>query len=182
MRLFIAVDFNDEILDMLRNSQRQLQAQVRSASLTAEENLHLTLAFLGETEEPGRAIQAMKNIILPSFPLRVGGKAGHFGDLWWIGTEESRSLARLADTLKKHLREEGFFIEEKKFRPHITIARRVVPIQDQREIRLHAPKKEMTVSGFSLMKSERSGGRLRYTELYWKSLSEGKNAENDEKK
>ncbi len=40
----------------------------------------------------------------------------------------------------------------------------------------------MTVSGFSLMKSERSGGRLRYTELYWKSLSEGKNAENDEKK
>ena len=109
MRLFIAVDFNDEILDMLRNCQRQLQAQVRSASLTAEENLHLTLAFLGETEEPGRAIQAMKNIILPSFPLRVGGKAGHFGDLWWIGTEESRSLARLADTLKKHLREEGVF-------------------------------------------------------------------------
>ena len=45
MRLFIAVDFNDEILDMLRNCQRQLQAQVRSASLTAEENLHLTLAF-----------------------------------------------------------------------------------------------------------------------------------------
>ena len=57
MRLFIAVDFNDEILDMLRNCQRQLQAQVRSASLTAEENLHLTLAFLGETEEPGRAIR-----------------------------------------------------------------------------------------------------------------------------
>ena len=182
MRLFIAVDFSDEILDMLRDCQQQLQSQIRSAGLTAAENLHLTLAFLGETEEPARAVRAMEKISLPSFTLRVGGKAGHFGDLWWIGAEESRPLIRLADTLKKYLREEGFFIEEKKFRPHITIARRVVPVQDHHKIRLHAPKKEMTVSGFSLMKSERSGGRLRYTELYWKSLSEGKNAENDEKK
>ena len=84
----------------------------------------------------------MKNIILPSFPLRVGGKAGHFGDLWWIGTEESRSLARLADTLKSICGEEGVFLLKKKnsvpTSPSPGVSCRYM---DQREIRLHAPEK-----------------------------------------
>ncbi len=171
MRLFTAIDFSDEILGMLKDCQHQLQSQTRSASLTTAENLHLTLVFLGETQEPGRAVQAMEKISFPSFPLRVGGKAGHFGDLWWIGIEKNSSLADLTAMLKQSLRREGFSIEERKFLPHITIARRVVPMPDQKPIRLRVPEKEMSVSGFSLMKSERRDGRLLYTELYWKSLA-----------
>ena len=85
-------------------------------------------------------------------------------------TASGTSLYLLSDRIKKALRSEGFEIDRKKFKPHITIARRVKTGISPEKIRLDIPRASMTVSGFSLMKSERINGRLTYTELYWKSL------------
>ena len=218
MRLFLSIDFSDEIKNILTHAMRQLKRQSSSANFTREENLHLTLAFIGETENCDAAVRAMETIKMQPFDITVSG-FGNFGDLWWIGIEEKQirkdgrkkdskrfmensaaqiektdqkaaadknrnqktenksnktasgtSLYLLSDRIKKALRSEGFEIDRKKFKPHITIARRVKTDIPPEEIRLDIPRASMTVSGFSLMKSERINGRLTYTELYWKSL------------
>lgn len=172
MRLFISIDFSDEIKNTLTDAIGQLKKQSSSANFTREENLHLTLAFIGETENCDAAVRAMQTIKMKPFDITVGG-FGSFGDLWWIGIKTASGdsdLSRLSDRIKKALRSEGFDIDHKKFKPHITIARRVKTNSQTDRIRLNIPSASMTVSGFSLMKSERVNGRLTYTELYWKSL------------
>lgn len=218
MRLFLSIDFSDEIKNILTDAIRQLKRQSSSANFTREENLHLTLAFIGETENYDAAVRAMETIKMQPFDITVSG-FGNFGELWWIGIDEKQigkddrkkdskrfiennaeqiektgrkaaadknrnqraeneadktssgtSLYLLAGRIKKALRSEGFEIDRKKFKPHITIARRVKTDIPPEEIRLDVPRASMTVSGFSLMKSERINGRLTYTELYWKSL------------
>lgn len=171
MRLFISIDFTEEVKDVLKDAMRQLRRQTKSAGFTREENLHLTLAFIGEVseEDADDIIDIMKQTNMKSFDISVAG-SGHFGDLWWIGINKKGSLPKLADHLKKQLRDAGFDIDNKKFKPHITIARRVVPTHTHEDIRLNIPETSMTVDGFSLMKSERIDGKLTYTELFWKSL------------
>ena len=171
MRLFISIDFTDEVKDVLLDAMKQLRKQTKSAGYTREENLHLTLAFIGEVDEEDSddIITIMKNTEMKPFDISVAG-AGHFGDLWWVGINKKGNLAKLADHLKRELRAEGFDIDNKKFKPHITIARRVVPTRDHDSIRLNIPETSMTVDGFSLMKSERIDGKLTYTELFWKGL------------
>ncbi len=169
MRLFISVDFSEEILEVLRDSIDQLKHQCRSANFTREENLHLTLAFIGETQRSEAAVRAMKRINMDSFPLTLNG-FGHFGDLFWIGTEKNAALHRLASNVKEELLDEDFDIDRKKFSPHITVARRVRPQSALGKIHLSVPRTSMTVKGFSLMESRRYEGKLIYREIFWKSL------------
>lgn len=172
MRLFISIDFTEEAKDVLKDAIRQLRRQTRSAGFTREENLHLTLAFIGEVsqDDADDIISIMKQTEMRPFDISIGG-SGHFGELWWVGINKKGSLPKLADHLKKQLRDAGFDIDNKKFKPHITIARRVVPTRTHDDIKLEIPETAMTVDGFSLMKSERIDGKLTYTELFWKSLN-----------
>ena len=48
MRLFIAVQFNDEILNTLSGLQDDLCEQGMKGHYSSRENLHLTLAFIGD--------------------------------------------------------------------------------------------------------------------------------------
>ena len=49
MRLFLAVNFNEEIMDALEETQALLQRRGLRGRYAPRSNLHLTLAFLGET-------------------------------------------------------------------------------------------------------------------------------------
>ena len=48
MRLFIAIKLNDEMVEALTGLQGDLQFIGMRGRYTPEENLHLTLAFIGE--------------------------------------------------------------------------------------------------------------------------------------
>ena len=67
---------------------------------------------------------------------------------------------------KEALQQQGFSLEERPFRPHITLARRV----DAEEIQLQIPYLNIPVTSISLMQSEQRQGRLIYTELSRASL------------
>ena len=58
MRLFIAVNFDEKELDMFESARDRLRAQAGRASYSRRENLHLTLAFLGE--QPGSRLPDME--------------------------------------------------------------------------------------------------------------------------
>jgi len=166
MRLFIAVHFSDEIRKNLLDAVSCLRAQAAPANFTRPENLHLTLAFIGETNDAAKVRRVMDAVPVEQFPLTVGG-AGRFGDIWWAGVDKNPSLQKLADALRDGLLEAGFDMDRRAFKPHITLARKLVsdvPVQ------LDIPRATMTVDRISLMKSERIDGKLTYTEVYGRQL------------
>lgn len=167
MRLFVAIRFSPEVLECLRRAQEDLRRQGASGNFTRTENLHLTLAFIGETAEDVEAKAALEEACSGgAFALSISG-AGRFGDLWWAGIEPNSRLSALADAVQAALRQSGFSIERRRFQPHITLVRQLtaprVPV-------IHLPKTEMTVTRVSLMRSERMGGKLVYSERYGKNL------------
>ena len=51
MRLFIAIRLSRPLVETLKQAQRDMRHQGAEGNFSREENLHLTLAFLGETED-----------------------------------------------------------------------------------------------------------------------------------
>ncbi len=188
MRLFIAVNFNENIKNMLSDIIRKLRPHTRQGSYTLTENLHLTLVFLGEVEPDriDKVTRAMKEMIGTSFELKLGG-LGHFrrdgGDIYWIGVENNEILQDMQSQLAKLLIRAGFSIEERKFKPHLTIGRRIIFNNsfNEKEFSRTLPEMSMEVNHISLMKSERINGRLTYTEIFSRHLDVSGGDDSDNK-
>ncbi len=166
MRLFIAIRFSEEILQTLLSAQERLRAAGARGNYTAPENLHLTLVFIGESDDVLTLRRVIDRAAGKAFPLAVSG-AGRFGELWWAGVEKCPELEALASRLREGCRRAGFRVDEKPFRAHVTLARQ---LKYDAPPRLNVPRTEMTVGRVSLMKSERAGGKLTYTEVYGRDL------------
>jgi len=166
MRLFIAILFPAPFQKTLLDVAGQLRAQSHSGNFSRPENLHLTLACLGETDKASAARKAIAVSAGKPFDLALN-HAGHFGDLWWVGLEKSPALLQQVQALHTALRAEGFVLEDRKFQPHITLARRVAAKQP---IHLDVPPAHMLAERISLMKSERIRGVLTYSEIYARPL------------
>jgi RNA 2',3'-cyclic 3'-phosphodiesterase len=130
-RIFIAIRINPE--EALIRTISSLRAGLRSESIkwTESENLHITLAFLGDTEES--VITKLKSLLRKasagtgSFDLIIRG-AGVFKSMKdprvvWIGTEPSEKLAGLNLLVSGCLQEADIVIEKRPFKPHLTIGR-----------------------------------------------------------
>ena len=170
MRLFIALLLDGAARDQLRAMQRALGQRDPGARLTRPENLHLTLAFLGEVP-PGREAavrRAMDQTPLPPLTLTFT-KTGRFrrdgGDIWWAGLAANPALADVHRALTGELGRAGFPLEKRPFRPHLTLARQVDPALPLAEL-LPAGPFSTRVEEMHLMRSERLGGRLTYTPCY----------------
>lgn len=183
MRLFIAITFDEELKTKLYQVVNQLRSMALQGSFTLKENLHLTLNFIGETkrvEEVKNAMtQAVSNANLSAFDLSVKG-FGCFkrreGDIYWLGIEHKQELTRLQKLLLKELKEAGFYdIDDREYKPHLTLGRRVRVKEDFDYKSFHVPQESMhqRVTKISLMKSERIEGKLTYTEIYHVMLDKG---------
>lgn len=168
MRLFAAINFDNNFKDGLIDIREQLRNKSVSGNFTFDENLHLTLAFIGETNN----VQGAKNAVdmafsnYKSFKITTD-KIGKFSDLWWIGLKESKPLSSAAEKIQHELIVSGFNIEKRKFKPHITIARQVIL---KEKIFITPPRLSADVTRISLMQSSRISGKLCYTEIYGKDL------------
>lgn len=161
MRLFVAVRFSPEIKTALLETVSALR-RAGSGNFTRPENLHLTLAFLGETEDLAGAEAALEESVTGGpFLLTVGG-LGSFGDLFWVGVGENLPLKALALGVQDALRRRGFSIERRSWKPHVTVARQYRGPRP----RFDVPAQTMTVCRVSLMRSQRVNGTLTYTEVY----------------
>ena len=157
MRLFIAIRLSEPIRAALIRAQEDMRAQRVAGRYAPPENLHLTLAFIGEYPDGEDVLE-----VLPAFrpfPLRLSGY-GAFGDLWWAGIERSAELTRYAGSLRRALSGAGIPFDRKRFSPHITLVRGAsgTPV-------LELPETEMTVSRISLMRSDRGKNGMVYTEI-----------------
>ena len=160
MRLFIAVTLSEEMRRALTEAQNELRARGVRGSYTPEENLHLTLAFIGEYPDAEAVLDALAELSFTPFPLRLEGM-GCFGDLWWAGLRLSPPLTALARRVRRALAERGIPFDRKRFSPHITLIRRAAGTLPGTALR----PVSMTVGAISLMRSDRGRGGMIYTEL-----------------
>lgn len=175
MRLFVAILLTEPMKDALCEIGRELAPQLLRGRLSRRENLHLTLAFLGETPGFDRAAAALQRICAPPFEIATG-RAGRFrrsgGDVAWVEIRENPALAALQRQVADSLRREGFPLENRPFRPHLTLGREVALPEgfDFDAFSRRFSPCGMTVRAVSLMQSHRTDGRLIYTELTRRTL------------
>ena len=176
MRLFIAINFNDETRAQLLALCDVLRSRSGHGRFSAAENLHLTLVFLGECDakQAAAAKAVMDATAFEPFLVTVE-RAGRFkrngGDIWWAGLKQSKALMDLQEKLTDDLTTAGFTLEKRKYSPHITIGREVAT---DAAPWLIEPFGE-TVASIELMKSERINGKLTYMAIYKKQGAEAWN-------
>lgn len=167
MRLFIALDIPDDLKRTLGN----LKADVPGLRWVPPGQIHLTLAFLGEVEEPALAglAEAVANINLPAFDLHPVG-IGCFPDqrrprVVWLGVQPEPGLMNLAAAVRTTAQSCGIPLEERRFSPHITLARLKQPpgaaFRTFLEQHRHVAPPPFSVREFTLYQSslDRSGAR-----------------------
>ena len=121
LRLFVGIDLPPDL--KLRLSL--LAAGVPGAKWVDPGNYHLTVRFIGEVDE-GQAADidmALLQIRAPRFPLTLA-TVGHFGlRMLWIGVERNPALQHLHEKIESALNRLGFAPEERRYTPHVTLAR-----------------------------------------------------------
>ena len=162
MRLFLAVCLDPAVKRGLCRVQDQLRAGRVGGSYTPSENLHLTLAFVGEYPHPDRVLEVLEAVPFSPFSLTLEG-LGAFDDLYWCGVRKQEALNAYVRRLRHALAENGIPFDRKKFCPHITLLRRAVLLGPLPPVAV--PPAEMTVRRVSLMRSDRGKNGMIYTEL-----------------
>ncbi|MPN30953.1 RNA 2',3'-cyclic phosphodiesterase [bioreactor metagenome] len=173
MRLFIAIDLDEEIKESLYGCLQRLKTYTVKGSFTRRENFHLTLIFLGEIDLPRISIikSAMERAAQPPFALSIqdiGMFQGIGGDICWIGVPKNRELSALYHRLTSELSVRDFVVEKREYKPHLTLGRQMMFKEnfDKETFSRTIPSMNMRVRKISLMKSERIEGKLTYTEIY----------------
>jgi 2'-5' RNA ligase len=124
MRLFVALALPDVIADGVL----LLQGGVPGARWSEREQLHLTLRFIGEVDGRDAAAidDALSTIREPRFMLELKG-VGEFGGknprALWAAVRDETSVRHLQRKIESALQRIGLPAEERKFAPHITLAR-----------------------------------------------------------
>ena len=124
-RLFVAIDMPQDICDQLTG----LLGGLQGARWDAHDQLHLTLRFIGEVDSPTfhDIADALGAVEAEAFELSLSG-VGHFpprgkAKILWAGVTASAALERLRDKTEAVLAGLGLERDNRKFAPHITLAR-----------------------------------------------------------
>jgi 2'-5' RNA ligase len=130
-RIFIAlkVEAGDTLLKMVSSYKSLLRSE--NIRWTNPENIHITLSFLGDTEE--ERINDINSMLQNkcdgsgSIELFIKG-SGVFRNIndpriIWIGIEPSEKLLSLNGNIIKGLTELDMKTEDRPFKPHLTIGR-----------------------------------------------------------
>lgn len=168
MKLFIAINFNDEIKYYFNNIINQLKKYNIDGKFTVINNIHLTLNYIGETDK----VRIIENIIdkinFESFYISINELGLFKNNILWVGIEENIHLNNIYYFLYEELYKNDFILDSRDFKPHITIARKTIFPDDFFIEKFTLAKKNILVNKISLMKSERIDNNLIYTEIYKK--------------
>lgn len=177
MRLFIAINFDEKLKDLIQDIIQDVRKHSKQGRFVKNEHMHLTLEFLGEIP-PGKINlikEAMEQISYRPFNLELS-EIGYFkrrgGSIYWIGLEENQSLLKLQKKLHDLLLKKGFKLEDREYRPHLTIGRKVTMDKAFNPGKYIEALKELNiaVNRIDLMKSENIDGKLKHTPIFSKEF------------
>jgi RNA 2',3'-cyclic 3'-phosphodiesterase len=129
MRLFIALDIDDEIRGRIARFVEGVSGFAPETRWVKPESLHVTLKFIGEQPEAKveEITRALGTIASGEFTVQFRGH-GFFptakaARVFWIGIEAGPALAALAAAVDQETARLGVSKEERAFSPHLTLAR-----------------------------------------------------------
>ena len=151
-RLFIAVDISQQARELAADYMHEMSRQFPDARVKWErpEKLHLTVKFLGSTEE--NLIEKLKKLVgrnaslIRPFEITIAG-TGSFPSaksprVLWLGvSERTGELKRLATGIDADCARLGFEPEKRSFKPHLTLARSRDPRGAENLGREHAERR-----------------------------------------
>ncbi len=132
MRFFIALEIPEDDKLYISEVQNKIKNLIPSARLTNPENLHLTIAFVGEQpddykDELVRVLTAAADNIPPFTvtPSYIDGFPHlHTAGILWIGVNgDIDKLYELRHHVKDQLENLELPVDERRFVPHIAIAK-----------------------------------------------------------
>lgn len=130
MRLFVALDFPDEVRHALGELIASLRPHAKNARWVRHESMHITLKFIGHVEdkqldEIRKALSTIRSIHPAEMYFRGLGFFPHERRprVLWVGVEASPSVAALAFNVDASLEHLGIRRETREFVPHLTLAR-----------------------------------------------------------
>lgn len=125
LRLFVGLGLPDAERDTLS----MLERGIPGARWVDADNYHITLRFIGEVPESDAddIHAALSAIRFARFRISLAG-VGHFGKLrkarsLWAGIEPDAPVRHLHAKVESAIVRAGFPPEERRFRPHVTLAR-----------------------------------------------------------
>ena len=128
-RGFIAIDIpsNKKLLEM----ENEIKNTGADLKLVETENIHVTLKFLGDTDEEkiDEIEEIIKNSVkdINAFSIKLKGSGvfpnKNYMKVIWIGLENAEPIGEIAKKIDKQLENLGFEPEKRGFSAHLTIAR-----------------------------------------------------------
>lgn len=129
MRLFVALDIDDDIRGRITRYLDGLRDFAPEARWVRPESLHVTLKFIGEKSESeaDKIKLALKSIDAPAIEMNFLGH-GFFPEaraprVFWVGIQQDSQLTFLAKSIDEGLSPLKIPKEEHAFNPHLTLAR-----------------------------------------------------------
>lgn len=181
MRLFLAINLEPAVRHAIASATLPLRDTAPGLRWTDESRLHLTLKFLGDQDEAvvpslGGALSDVANRHR-QFAMTVG-EIGAFPNfrrarVVWIGVEREPRLELLHHDVEVACEAQGFEVDGRAFRPHVTLARVNDARASEDELRRawRAAKQvdftgESTVRSIDIMRSTPGAGGSRYERLF----------------
>ena len=175
-RLFVAIRPPEPIRDLLIDAMDETS----DFRWQSDEQLHLTLRFIGEVDRPigDDLADALGRIRSDRFQVRISG-VGRFeqrnAGAVWAGVEPMQPLAALAAKVERTCQSVGLEPERRAFHPHITLARwkgrRPREVERFLERRGGLTSEPFDVDNFALFESRLSRHGAHYEEVVSYPLS-----------
>jgi len=128
MRCFVACWPDDATRTLLDDAAQQAASRYPRGRRVPRENLHLTLAFIGELPAPKavEALRALRAVVQEPFLWRID-HVGRFerARVVWAGGQPEPRLVRMAELVRTHLQSVAIRFDPKPFVPHVTLLRDV---------------------------------------------------------
>jgi RNA 2',3'-cyclic 3'-phosphodiesterase len=158
MRLFFAL-WPPAVVAHTLAAWSEAAARATGGRRTAEGNIHLTLAFLGQSD-PAKAIAAAQKVKAQAHRLPIE-EGRYINRMVWAAPKTTPpALAHLHEQLAMELYREEFILERRPFAAHVTL------IRDARRAQLPpVPEVEWPVDEFLLMRSSVSSRGATYEPL-----------------
>jgi len=147
MRLFIALEIDQAIRERIARFMEEVRSFAPDARWVKEESLHVTLKFIGQQpeEKVGPIKTALTTAVAAPSEIQFRGY-GFFptprsARVFWVGMECGPELGALAAALEGKMSSFDIPREERKFSPHLTLARAAGGSGSPRRLRHDAPNR-----------------------------------------
>ncbi|MCC8115363.1 MAG: RNA 2',3'-cyclic phosphodiesterase [Bacteroidales bacterium] len=160
-RIFVAVHLSPEVKADIQDVIEQLQEQGIRGRYERPSNLHITLAFVGETTQTEIIKHAVKEIAFEPFSIKVS-RIGCFArsGILWLGLTAEKQLAELARAVRQRLDHYDITYSPSPFKAHITLARDASELHPEVDL----PSTSMRIDHISVMETTYQNGHRVYVE------------------